>query len=231
VVDLLEIFKTPIELRPDHWEDVVLKALPSRLYHLLDQTAAQGPDGWPYLRVGFVESSGVSASGSTQTGESATQLFEWLSARGIGLWVDPLNSNTADTSYLITYGMVLNFCLNGELKLKDSSAPLAEEFTLDGGAPIHCGPPSHEYLPKTAQKILRAFLQDQGVLMPKILMISENKKDYDLCFSLESLGSPPKTEHQGILEAISWFLPTHYRLALISEQGLPRFFTLGDDAN
>ena len=57
-------------------------------------------------------------------------------------------------------------------------------------------------------------------------MISENKTDYDLAFSLESLGNPPDKEHIGILEALSWFFPTHYSLMLISQKGLPLFTEL-----
>jgi hypothetical protein len=40
------------------------------------------------------------------------------------------------------------------------------------------------------------------------------------------LGNPPTKEHQGIAEAISWFLPPHYSIVLISETGLPPFAAL-----
>ena len=49
---------------------------------------------------------------------------------------------------------------------------------------------------------------------------------YDLCFSLESLGGPPNQEHSGIAKALSWFLPQHYSVALVKEEGLPSFFDL-----
>jgi hypothetical protein len=40
------------------------------------------------------------------------------------------------------------------------------------------------------------------------------------------LGNPPEREHEGIAEAIAWFLPNHYSVVLISEKGLPTFSAL-----
>jgi hypothetical protein len=56
--------------------------------------------------------------------------------------------------------------------------------------------------------------------------VSIDQKNYDLCFSLESFGNPPETEHKGLAEALSWFLPAHYSIALISEKLLPGFEAL-----
>jgi hypothetical protein len=61
---------------------------------------------------------------------------------------------------------------------------------------------------------------------PRILVMSTDRKHYDLAFSLESLGNPPTKEHQGIAEAITWFLPPHYSVVLVSEKDLPEFIAL-----
>jgi hypothetical protein len=37
------------------------------------------------------------------------------------------------------------------------------------------------------------------------------------------LKSPPQSEHAGIAEAIAWFLPAHYTVALVSEKSIPGF--------
>jgi len=91
---------------------------------------------------------------------------------------------------------------------------------------LHAGPPSPQYLPQYVRNILKEFFRDQGVLMPKILVMSADRKHYDLAISLESLGNPPEKEHQGIAEALSWFLPPHYSIVLVSEKGLPSFVEL-----
>src|SRR5690606_22017578 len=100
------------------------------------------------------------------------------------------------------------------------------EVRWDQGQKIAAGAPTEKYLPTYVRKIVREFLRDQNVLAPKILMLSPDGQHYDLAFSLESLGNPPATEHQGIAEALAWFLPPHYSLVLTSEQGLPDFIDL-----
>ena len=81
-------------------------------------------------------------------------------------------------------------------------------------------------MPKYVRRILKDFFMDQGLLNVKVLMISTDNKFFDFAISLESLGNPPQAEHEGIAEAISWFLPPHYSILLISEKNLPAFLDL-----
>jgi len=85
------------------------------------------------------------------------------------------------------------------------------------------GSPSEGYLPNGVRKILKEFLKQQGIMAPKITLLSEDQINFDLCFSVESFGSPENNEHEGILQAMSWFLPAHYSLAFVSQNGLPEF--------
>ncbi|MEQ1665166.1 MAG: hypothetical protein ABL927_07315, partial [Bdellovibrionales bacterium] len=82
------------------------------------------------------------------------------------------------------------------------------------------------FLPQYVRKILRTFFLDNGIKEMKILLLITEDKNFDLCFSLESAGSPPENEHMDFLEAVSWFLPAHYSLRLVSEEGLPKFQVL-----
>jgi hypothetical protein len=86
--------------------------------------------------------------------------------------------------------------------------------------------PDLNVLPIYVRRVLIEFLADQGVTEPRVNMISTTGETYDLCFSLESLGNPPKEEHEGIAEALSWFLPLHYSLILITERMIPNFKAL-----
>ena len=83
--------------------------------------------------------------------------------------------------------------------------------------------PTEDYLPKYVRQILKDFFRDQMVLQPKILVASKDSVNFDLCFSIESLGAPPEKEYNGICEAISWFLPQHYNITLLSEKSFPQF--------
>lgn len=194
------------------WERNFLRELPAAKVRVLNPEPQVGPDHWPYL---FVSTEGDEASL-----EPITDVLNWLSTRGIGLAVNP-HKTTPDI--VLTYGMIWNFRERGEFITDQAGQPEKKKIELRNGQEVLAGPPSEAYLPKYARSILKQFLLDQGVVAPKVLMVSFDKVHFDLCFSLESLGSPPEHEHEGIAEALSWFLPMHYPVSLISEKTIPGF--------
>ncbi|MCX7978945.1 MAG: hypothetical protein N2578_08075 [Bdellovibrionaceae bacterium] len=211
-MSLDEIFKVPDEERDLDWEARFFTAFTEANVRVISPDPQIGPDGWPYLLV--------------ETGEGASEpvqkILHWLSERGIGLVVNP---RRAYPDFVFTYGMIWNFRETGRFYGLASEAP-QHSVSFEPGEKILAGAPSEVYLPSRPRSILREFFRDQGLLQVKILVISRDGKRFDLAFSSESLGSPPEKERQGILEAISWFLPPHYSLMIISERGLPPFHTL-----
>jgi hypothetical protein len=227
-----ELISTPLDQRDADWEALFLREFPMQKVRVIFPDAKPGPDGWPYLFVesqpaqgkggAAVEVAGVEQSAELDGDEPVLNILEWLSIRGIGLVLNP-QKPTPD--FVLTYGMIWNFRERGSFVSTDStaSAPKSGEFRLNPGEQVLTGAPSETYLPKYARQILKQFFLDQGVIGPKVLMVSGDKVHYDLCFSLESLGRPPVKEHAGIAEAIAWFLPAHYSVALISEKTVPGF--------
>src|SRR5690606_19086342 len=128
--------------------------------------------------------------------------------------------------FVLTYGMIWNFRETGRFVDESTGDVIPGRTEFLQGTKVLAGPPSDKYLPPYVRAIMREFFKQQGKAEVKILVLSEDQKHYDLCFSLESLGSPPRHEHHGILEAISWFLPAHHSLVLASEAGLPQFHPL-----
>jgi hypothetical protein len=53
--------------------------------------------------------------------------------------------------------------------------------------------------------------------------MNPDRTKFDLAFSLDSLGNPTADEHNGLAEAIAWFLPAHYSIALVSEKVITGF--------
>jgi hypothetical protein len=206
------------EARDTDWESLFLRALPEQKVRVLSPDPQQGPDGWPYL---FVET-GPFAD------EPARGPLEWLASRGIGMAINP-GSGTPDC--VLTYGMAWNFrergalltALIGEEQKGPFSSDASGPFEIRHGQALTTGAPSAQFLPPYARSVLRQFFLDQGLYAPKILMVGSPGRPgpLDLCFSLESLGTPPASEHPGILEAVSWFLPRHYSLALLAEKAVP----------
>ena len=215
-----ELAAVPQALRDGAWQADFFIELPAANVLVVDETPASGPDGWPYLKVELNQNSS----------EPLTRVLGWLSTRGIGVVV---NAQKELPDAVLTYGMIWNFRQTGrfftvenESNIVMNGSPSESRFLLQKGQIAHAGTPSEQYLPGYVRNILRAFFHDNGVEKPKVLVLSEDRKRYDLCFSVESLGNPKQSEHSGILEVLAWFLPAHYSLVLASEAGLPSFVVL-----
>ena len=214
--DLVNHLKTKDDLRDQKWDDRFFRLLCDAQLKMNSPDPQQGPDGWPYLMTDLA----TDPNSNSESQDSAQKILSWLSTRGIGLVVNPQRLPYPD--FVFSYGMIWSFRETGFF-IKYEDRDESKLLTVDTVASAKFGPPTQTYFPDYARTIVKAFLADQGVFAPKILMVTTDGKNYDLCFSLESLGSPKQSEHDGILEAIAWFLPPHYSLAIISEADLPPF--------
>ena len=200
-----DLLKVPLEDRDEKWEEEFFRKIIQSKFEFLSDTPIEGPDGMAYLAVK-----------TSDDGEPADKVFDWLGEKGVGLAVNPSDTQP---DYVFSYGMIWNFLMNGEFVSPQSfDQEGGEELELEPGQEMMAGTPSETYFPKHVRKIFKEFLQQQGVLKPRIVMLSEDGKNYDMCFSLESLGNPPQEEWQGILEAFSWFFPLHYSFSILSEE-------------
>lgn len=211
-MDLVNLCSQPESLRDSEWERTFLAAIVDSNIDLDGKEAHQGPDGWPYM---FAKTSRTAS-------EPAVRLIDWLSTRGIGLVI---NADKELPDYVFTYGMIWSYREFGQFRV-ESSEVRKGPITFEKGERVIAGPPTEEYLPIYVREILADFFAKQDVDTPKFLVLSKDKKHYDLCFSVESLGNPPENEYSGIAEAIAWFLPEHYSIVICSEKGLPKFFDL-----
>jgi hypothetical protein len=209
-LDLKGLTEVPVSKRDEAWEEIFLKALPQAQLRIVNDSPVAGPDGWPYLLV------------ATDGDEPFLKVAQWLVTQGVGVVINP---EKPIPDYVITYGMIWNLRERGEFFTR-TEKPSTGPVDLKNGQQVYAGPPSEAYLPKDVRVIMREFLRQQKVETPKVLMVSEDQKRWDLALSLESLGSPPETEHAGIAEAISWFLPGHYSIVLMRESTLPGFVEL-----
>ncbi len=211
-MNLEQLLNVPEEDRDLDWEDKFFMAFTSSEVQVLSAEPQEGPDGWPYL---LADTKGEQL-------EPAQKVLQWLASRGIGLAVNPTKSYP---DFVFNYGMIWHFRETG-LFYRRQDAISSGAVELVEGQKILSGAPKEAYLPGYVRKVIKDFFLDQGLLAVKILMISSDGNHYDLAFSLESLGNPPIKEHEGICEAISWFLPPHYSILLTSEKGLPPFFPI-----
>lgn len=222
-MDMLELLKVADDQRGPDWEAAFLRALPTAYCAPISPDPQVGPDGWPYLLVEISEKSDR---------ETVDRILQWLAPRGIGLVVNPQKDFP---DFVLSYGMIWNHLATGYfVKPAEPGTISPPAGGIPTTQPTHVidsprtvlGEPTKESLPDHVRKILREFLRDQGVLKPRILGVSPDGKDFELAFSLESLGNPPSNEHAGVAEAIAWFLPPHYPILLMEEKGRTGFVDL-----
>ncbi len=213
VLDLCRLCEQPESARDQEWEKAFLQALRDGHLNVEASAPQAGPDGWPYLHVRT----------HPQATEPARRVLEWLATQGVGL---VLNAHKMLPDYTLTFGMIWNFIETNEFLISGESATPAGHVLFQEGERVLAGPPSKQYLPPYVRAILSEFFERQGVPDPRVLVMSQDKKQFDLCFSLNSLGQPDESEHRGIAEALSWFLPLHYTVMLVGEEGLPKFHSL-----
>lgn len=211
-MNLEQLLAIPEEKRDQAWENKFFQAISQSALELMSEDPQQGPDSWPYLL----------AKTSDQGSEPFSNLVHWTSQKGVGLAINP---DKEFPDYVFSYGMLWSFRETGYF-YKEMPANTSTEFSIADASKLISGSPSKEYLPDYVIRILREFFRDQGVHKPRILIVTMDEKNYDLVFSIESLGNPPQKEHAGVAEAISWFLPPHYSIVLASEKDLPPFFDL-----
>lgn len=210
--DLQSLLLVAPEARDIHWENRFFNSLVNTNVNVLSADPQIGPDSWPYLMTEFSEAAT----------ESVQRIIHWLHDKGIGLVLNPAKDYP---DYVFTYGMIWFFKETGYF-YKTADEIKIGVVEIKENSNCYYGAPTEEYLPSYVRKILKDFFLDQGLLGVKILMVSTDNKHFDFAISLESIGNPPEKEHQGIAEAISWFLPPHYSILLISEKNLPKFIDL-----
>lgn len=229
-MSLESLLAIPEADRNQSWENKFFQSFSEDHVHLLFEQAQQGPDGWPYL---LVESKDVVAKSKNQNTSSDIKALEdeepvqkilnWLSTKGMGLVLNPRKEYP---DYVFSYGMIWSFRESGFFYKPIPQDRPSGSVRLANEKGLTYGEPTPEFLPVYVRQILKEFFRDQGLFAPKISMISDDQINYDLAFSLESLGNPPANEHAQIAEAIAWFLPPHYTVLLVSEKQIPVFTNL-----
>jgi hypothetical protein len=212
-MDLDLLLQQPESKRDDQWERDFLGLITKAKVEVTQDQAKAGPDGWPYLIV----------KSGPQGDQPFLQVLEWAATRGIGL---ALNTHKMLPDYVFTYGMLWNYAMNRQF-VSAGPTPKAGDVTIAESEDMIIGAPSEEYLPMFVRKVLREFLNAQGMKSPRVTVLST--KDYkvvDLLFSSESLNDLKPKDFRTMSEAIAWFLPLHYNLIIGSERNLSGFVDL-----
>ena len=211
-MDFSEILEVPQAYRDPNWENQFFDSFVNTKVSIQQDEVVNGPDGMAYL---LVQSGGD---------EPVINVLNWLSDKGVGL---VLNAKDPYPDYVFSWGMIWNFKQNGKFIVPTQNQAGKGEFEIPEGQDIYLSAPKDDYLPGYVRAILKEFwVQQERDAVKVAVMYVPGQSQGDLCFSLESLGNPPKEEHDGLCEAMSWFLPPHYSIVLMSEKDFPQFEAL-----
>ncbi len=205
-----EILSLNSGLRDDHWEEEFLNSFPESKLYLLDENIQIGPDGWPYL---FLTND---SSVNPKTEDKASNLVQWAYEQGVGLVINP---NKEKPDYVFHYGMIWNY-IHNKTTVKYGVTDLPPN------SPIYVSKLSEDIVPSHALHFIKDYIKSAGIDSPRCALISRDKLNYDFAVSIESLGHPPKREHEGIAKGIGWFLPNHIPVVLIYEEKLQPLFEI-----
>jgi len=212
-MELDVLLQQPEAKRDDKWEEDFLQKIPKAKVQVFEEQAKAGPDGWPYLLI----KSGPEAD------QPFLQVLEWAATRGIGL---ALNTHKMLPDYVFTYGMLWNYAMNRQF-VTTGPTPKPGNVTIAENEEMLVGAPTEQYLPMFVRKVMREFLNAQGMKNPRITVLSTaDYKVVDLLFSSESLNDLKPKDFRPMSEALSWFLPLHYNIIIGSEQNLSGFVDL-----
>ncbi|CAM4377841.1 hypothetical protein SAMN06265348_114129 [Pedobacter westerhofensis] len=204
---LATLLEIPKEERTETWVNQFLADLPFAALRCGTPQLIAGPDGFPYFQL-FIPAPGE----EFQSYVIDEMISGFLVERGYGV---VLNPGAGQPDWVLTYGDLLNYHLNGAFFTLDSlfshSSNITEEVAA--GEEIMVGQPSETILPAQTRKLLKDFFELNGIQGPKVmLMMRKNAEEVsqDLAFNITPDSFESEEHYRNMMQTVTWYLPRHY---------------------
>jgi hypothetical protein len=215
------LLETPREERTESWVNQFLAALPLAAFRCGTPQLIAGPDGFPYFQL-FVPAPGE----EFQSYVIQEMISGFLVERGYGV---VLNPGAGQPDWVLTYGDILNYHLNGSFFTLDSlfsnSSNTEEEVAT--GEEVMVGQPSEAILPVQTRKLLKDFFELNGIQHPKVmLMMRKSGEDLsqDLAFNITPDVFESEEHYRNMMQTVTWYLPRHYSVVGLDESHVDNGF-------
>ena len=209
------LFQRSASERDATWEQQVLQHIAGANFASADPELIQGADGFPYFVLKIPKS-----NHSHQLITLERIIPEYLIEQGVGVVLQ--QAHTAQVDWVFSYGDLVNFYLHGVFYDPQATyEPKPEKEVIREQENVLVGQPAESYLPVPTRKVLRAFLERQGIEGTRIALLSKqcgNEVRQELVCNL----TPDKVGpdfYQVLRKRIQWFLPRHYTLIAMQEHG------------
>jgi len=218
VADLLSVAKAE---RDEQWADRFLADLPLASFRCGTPQIVAGPDGFPYFQL-FVPAPGE----EFQSFVVERMTKEFLLERGYGVLINP---GAEDPDWVLSYGDILNYSLNGAFFTHDSLFSSSGDDAIVGSADeeIMIGQPAENILPGQTRKLLKDFFELNGIEDPKVLMmVRKNGTEMcqDLAFNITPAHFESDTHYRNMMQTVTWYLPRHYSLIGLNDPEIDKGF-------
>ena len=202
------------EERNEQWAAALLSDMPLASFRCGTPQIIAGPDGFPYFQL-FLPEEGK----EFQCFVIDKMVNDFLLNRGYGV---VLNPGTGQPDWVLTYGDILNYHLNGSFFKPEhffSTSKEAEEVVIEGEE-IMVGQPSETILPVQTRILLKDFFQLNGIDEPKVMLMMRKKGEevsQDLVFNITPDGFESEEQYRNMMQTVTWYLPRHYSVVGLND--------------
>jgi hypothetical protein len=210
---LVDLFKTPREQRNADWFAKFYAAVPTAAFHVVEnEEIFSGPDGFPYLRLI------VPPADQEFRGFSLKVLLEQALDQGVGAVIFPETGQ--EPLWVFTYGNLLSLRITGTFDARESAnmaLKTAEDPAEQKPREVMLAQPSEQFLPKPARKILKKYLQLNGVGMPAMLLLNDTSLSppQQLVFNLFRENYENDEHFKQVVQRLTWYMPPSYAIAVV----------------
>lgn len=215
------LLKIGRESRDEKWMSTFLSHVGQAAFACGEPQVIKGPDGFPYFQ--FFMPKNEQLKEFYVLGD---MLEDFLLENGFGIALEPRNNQV---EWILSYGDLLHYAIHRTFAIPTShifeKSTLKDEV-IDGSQSVQTLDPPVYILPVKARKVIKAFLEAQGVKEPKVCLLdrSEEGKGRDLVFNLAPWQFENENRYHQIMEVMGWFLPSYYSYVAIPEAALGEGF-------
>jgi hypothetical protein len=220
---IVQLAKIPPAERDENWKESLLANLASASFRCGDPQVITGPDGFPYVQLFLPE-----PNTSFQCYVIDRMKDDFLLTRGFGIVINPTPTGAL---WVLTNGDILNLYLH-QIFYTTEKTPFSKETTdetITENEEVMIGQPSDSILPDSTRKLLREYLNINGIKNPKVLLMMRHAKNdsdisQDIVFNLTPKDFDNQNLYRDVMQSISWYLPRHYSFVGMDEKTLGNGF-------
>lgn len=216
---IFDLVKVPKEERDAAWKHQFLSNLPTASFRCGNPQVILGPDRFPYFQL-FLPEPGV----EFQSFVFDRMKDDFLLEKGIGVVINP-TENAAD--WVFSYGDIVHYHLKKTLEYPESQNTNQDDMKIEANEQVMIGAPSEEMLPKASRKVLDQLLKMNNIPAPKILLMGRTKNGkafQHLGFNITPKSFDDEKKYQGIMQALTWYMPKDYSIIGLNETQFEKGF-------